>query len=314
MKKFARLLAVALVAITACATLGFTASANSKLAYGAATVNASLLNIRSGPGFEHNVDFTIGDTTIVVILDNSNPEWYYVNYEGKIGYAKSEYFIDVLKAENFSATGEVTGSDVRLRAKPDTSSNVLTTYNSGATLAVIGINNGWYKVKDGGLTGYIRSDFMTIKSSYNPYAASAASTSGSANNGTPVPAPSKTGNELVDFALQYVGYNYKYGGMSPSTGFDCSGLVSYVYKNFGVTLTRSSAGQYKNDGTKISKDELAPGDLLFFGTGSGINHVGIYMGDDEFVHASGERVGVVISRLDSTYYINHYKGAKRIDF
>jgi len=304
MKITRRLLAAVLAVITICSMMTIGASASPNLAYGAATVDASLLNIRHGPGFEYDVDFTIGDKTIVVILDKSNPDWYYINYEGKIGYAKSEYFVDVLKAENFSAIGEVLGTDVRLRAKPDTSSNVLTTYTIGDKLAVIGINNGWYKVKDGNFTGYLRSDFMSIVSAYNP--------ANTTKDGAP--APSKTGNELVDFALQYVGYNYKYGGMSPSTGFDCSGFASYVFKNFGVTLTRNSAGQYKNDGTKISKDELAPGDLLFFGSGKSVNHVGIYMGNDEFVHASGERVGVVISRIDSTYYINHYIGAKRISF
>lgn len=304
MKLTRRLLAAVLAVITICSMMTIGASAAPALAYGAATVDASMLNIRHGPGFEYDVDFTIGDKTIVVILDNSNPEWYLVNYEGKVGYAKSEYFVDVLKAENFSAIGEVLGTDVRLRAKPDTSSNVLTTYTLGDKLAVIGINNGWYKVKDGSFTGYLRSDFMNIVDAYNP--------ANTTKDGAP--APSKTGNELVDFALQYVGYNYKYGGMSPSTGFDCSGFASYVFKQFGVTLTRNSAGQYKNDGTKISKDDLTPGDLLFFGSGKNVNHVGIYMGNDEFVHASGERVGVVISRIDSTYYINHYIGAKRISF
>jgi len=299
---------VILILSTACATLAVSAGASGSIAYGAATVNATLLNIRSGPGFDYKVDFTIGNETIVVILDNSNPEWYYINYEGKIGYAKSEYFVDVLRAENFSATGEVTATDVRMRAKPDTSSEVITTYSAGTKLAVIGINNGWYKIKDGGKTGYMRSDFMNIVSGYNP-SANSNNKSGSSN----APAPSPTGNELVDYALQFVGYSYRYGGMSPVTGFDCSGFVSYVYKEFGVTLTRNSAGQYKNDGVSVSKDELAPGDLVFFGSSSGnVNHVGLYMGDNEFVHASGERVGVVISRLDSTHYTNRYIGAKRI--
>jgi cell wall-associated NlpC family hydrolase len=293
-----------LIVCTLGATLAVSASAADKLAYGAATVDATLLNIRSGPSTDTDILFTIGDKTIVVILEKTNSEWFYINFEGKIGYAKSEFFTEILKAENFSATGEVTGTDVRMRKKPDTSSNVLTTFNTGDTLAVIGINNGWFKVKDGGKTGYIRSDFLSVISGYNPTKA----TKGGS------PAPSKTGNELVDYALGYVGYEYQYGGMSPKTGFDCSGFASYVFKNFGVTLTRNSAGQYKNDGTKVSKDELAPGDLLFFGSGKSVGHVGIYMGDNEFVHASGERVGVVVSRLDSTYYINHYIGAKRISF
>jgi uncharacterized protein YgiM (DUF1202 family) len=303
-KIFKRLLAITLAVSFVLGAAAFTVSAEQGvIAYGAATVDASLLNIRSGPGMDYDIVSTIGDKAIVVILERTNDEWFYINYEGNVGYSKAEYFTDILVAENFSATGEVTATDVLLRSGPSTDKKVLGIYNTGAQLAVIGINNGWYKVKSDGVTGYMRSDYMKIISGYNPTRA----TSGA-------PAPSPTGNALVDYALQYVGYEYQYGGTSPKTGFDCSGFASYVFKHFDVKLTRNSAGQYKNDGVKISKDELAPGDLLFFGSGKSVNHVGIYMGDGEFVHASGERVGVVISRIDSTYYINHYIGAKRISF
>ncbi|MDR2421091.1 MAG: C40 family peptidase [Oscillospiraceae bacterium] len=301
MKRLGRWLA----ALTVAGAVALPVSAEAgAIAYGAATVDASMLNLRSGPGMDYDIISTIGDKTIIVILERTNDEWYYINYDGKTGYAKSEFLTDILTAENFSATGEVTATDVLMRSGPSTDKKVLGVYNTGEQLAVIGINNGWYKVKSNGSTGYMRSDYMKIVSGYNP-----------ARTSSGAPAPSPTGNALVDFALQYVGYDYQYGGSSPKSGFDCSGFTSYVFKNFGVTLTRNSAGQYKNDGVKLSKDELAPGDLLFFGSGGkSVNHVGIYMGDGEFVHASGERVGVVVSRIDSTYYINHYIGAKRVSF
>lgn len=301
-------MAVLLVAVTMVCGMGFTASADNRLAYGAATVDATLLNIRSGPGQNYETIATIGNSAIIVIVERTSPEWYYINYNGTKGYVSTEYLKDVLTKENFSATGIVTGDDVFIRTGPSTSDNTITTYSSGKTMSVIGINEGWYKVKVDGHVGYLRSDFMEITGGYS-------SNGGSVSVGSNV-APSQTGNELVDFALQYVGYNYKYGGMSPSTGFDCSGFVSYVFNNFGVKLTRNSSGQYKNDGVKISKDELAPGDLVFFSNSStsGVGHVGIYMGDNEFVHSSTSNVGVVVSRIDSTYYIRHWIGAKRISF
>jgi len=313
MKKLQKSLALLLVIITLACGMGLTASANNNLAYGAATVTATTLNIRSGPGQNYDTISTIGNSAIVVILERTNSEWYYINYSGKKGYVSTEFLKDILAAENFSATGTISGDCVFIRTGPSTSDTTITTYNTGKTMSVIGINNGWYKVKVDGHTGYVRSDFMEITGGY-----SSTSSSGSSSNSSTraTVAPSQTGNELVDFALQYLGYNYKYGGKSPSTGFDCSGFVSYVYSNFGVKLTRSSAGQYKNDGTSVSKDELAPGDLLFFSNSStnGVGHVGIYMGDSEFVHSSSSNVGVIVSRIDSTYYTRNWIGAKRISF
>ncbi|MDR0838945.1 MAG: C40 family peptidase [Oscillospiraceae bacterium] len=318
MKKLIKLLGtIAIVAVLAATALGASASAGST-AYGAATVDASLLNIRGGPGLSYEIVTTIGDNSIVVILERVNSEWYYINYNGTVGYAKTEYFKDVLSAENFSATGTVSAEAVLMRTSPTTDSRVLHTFDTNASLAVIGINDGWYKVKYDGDTGYIRSDLMKITAGYSSAAAASAKSSSAtaATRSGGAPAPSSTGNALVDFALGYVGYNYVYGGSSPKTGFDCSGFSSYVFKNFGVTLTRNSAGQYKNDGVSVSKSELAPGDLLFFSSngGASVTHVGIYMGDNEFVHASGSKVGVIVSRTDSTYYINHWVGAKRISF
>lgn len=306
MKKLRRVMAVLLVVVTMACGMGFTATAENKLVYGAATVDATSLNIRSGPGLNYDTIATIGSSAIIVILERTSSEWYYINYNGIKGYVSTEYLKDVLTRENFSATGVVNGDDVFIRTGPSTGDSTITTYSTGTTMSVIGINEGWYKVKVDGHTGYMRSDFMEITGGY---------ATGSGSN-SKAAAASQTGNELVDFALQYLGYSYKYGGKSPSTGFDCSGFVSYVFSNFGVTLTRNSAGQYKNDGTKISKDELAPGDLVFFSNSStsGVGHVGIYMGDNEFVHSSSSNVGVVVSRMDSTYYIRNWIGAKRISF
>lgn len=105
-----------------------------------------------------------------------------------------------------------------------------------------------------------------------------------------------TGQEVADFAQQYVGYNYVWGGMSPETGFDCSGLVYYVYKQFGYELNRTASAQ-AGDGSHVENDALEPGDVLCFYKGGGIGHSGIYVGDGNYVHAQDSATGVIVSPL-----------------
>lgn len=105
-----------------------------------------------------------------------------------------------------------------------------------------------------------------------------------------------TGQEVAAFAQQYVGYNYVWGGKSPETGFDCSGLVYYVYQQFGYELNRTAAAQ-AGDGTHVDASELEPGDVLCFYKGSTIGHAGIYVGDGNYVHAQDSATGVVVSPL-----------------
>ena len=105
-----------------------------------------------------------------------------------------------------------------------------------------------------------------------------------------------TGQEVAEFATQYVGYNYVWGGKSPETGFDCSGLVYYVYQQFGYELNRTAAEQAGN-GSHVEADALEPGDVLCFYKGGTIGHSGIYIGDGNYVHAQDSATGVVISPL-----------------
>ena len=121
------------------------------------------------------------------------------------------------------------------------------------------------------------------------------------------------GEDVAEFALNYVGCRYVSGGRGPRS-FDCSGLVYYVYQNFGYTLNPSGRNQWSLISGTIKRGDLLPGDVLFFsrnGRSSGIFHVGIYIGDGEFVHAANPRKGVIVSGLDEEWYANRYLGAKR---
>ena len=126
----------------------------------------------------------------------------------------------------------------------------------------------------------------------------------------PVPIASP-GAGVADLAEQYVGSPYRWGGMSP-TGFDCTGFVMWVYGQFGIGLPHNEAGQLAS-GAAVSAYDLQPGDVLAFANTyrRGLSHVGIYVGNGQFVHAADERHGVIISQLWDSYWGPRFVGASR---
>lgn len=118
---------------------------------------------------------------------------------------------------------------------------------------------------------------------------------------------------VLDEAFALLGSRYRLGGSNPEVGIDCSQFVRRAFATIGISLPQSSAGQI-GVGKVVERDELEPGDLVFFKNTykRGISHVGIYVGDNEFVHASNRKRGVVVSRLDTPYYKKHWAGARRV--
>lgn len=308
---------ILLLTLTVISSVLYIEAAADSIAYGAATVEASSLNIRANPDTSGSIIATVRHDEIVVILEKTSSDWYRINYHGSEGYVASLYLTNELTAENFNATGKLAGNDVLFRSTPSTSGNLLGSCDSGTIVKIMGINNGWYKVKFSGDTGYIRSDFITIIPDEPSNAApSVAGATDTPDSNTPRLSDEQLSlrQQLINHALQYVGYGYVYGGSSPSVGFDCSGLVNYVFRQFGYEITRTATSQYAQNGTGIKKSELIPGDLVFFSSNGGYSttHVGIYIGDNQFVHASSPKIGVVVSDLDSDYYTKVWYGAKRI--
>jgi len=119
--------------------------------------------------------------------------------------------------------------------------------------------------------------------------------------------------EAALLAQNYLGVKYRWGGNSPDTGFDCSGLVNFVMeKSLGLRLPRSAA-QIAEMGVKVDRDALQPGDLVFFNTlGRRYSHVGIYMGDDRFVHSPSSGGVVRIESMSLAYWAKRYNGARRL--
>jgi len=325
MKTAKKLIVTLLIIVTIASMLPIYASASGTIAWGAANVNGSSVRIRSGPGLDHSVLTHANRGDIVVIIERTNDEWHKINFHGTIGYMNVSFLERIREAANFNKSGAITGSVVNMRARPNTTSSVLVSHRAGTVMSIIGINNGWYKVEHGNHTGYIRSDLMAIVSRTEAAATlTATAAAATAASATPVstqvtptgPAPDPNrslGQQIADYAVSYVGHNYVWGGSSPSTGFDCSGLVTYVLRQFGIRVTRSASGQYRDNGTHIDRSELVPGDLVFFSTnGHSVTHVGIYIGDGRFVHASGTNVGVVITSLNNANRVRTWFGAKRV--
>lgn len=193
-----------------------------------------------------------------------------------------------------SRSGYINGNNVRFRSAPSTSSTIISELYFGNNVTITGYSGDWTAITYNGESGFVYSSYVK-EGEYKH-----TSTGGTA-----------TGREIADFALQFVGYNYSWGGKDPSTGFDCSGLMYYVYSQFGYTLNRVASDQARN-GVHVDPSDLQPGDLLcFYSSGSYIGHVGMYIGDNQFVHASTSTTGVIISEL-SGYYTSRGYEARRI--
>ena len=127
------------------------------------------------------------------------------------------------------------------------------------------------------------------------------------------PADPAKANAVLMRAISLVGTPYRYGGNTPEGGFDCSGLVNYVYRDMlDLRLPRTSRELAAVQGPRIAPERLAGGDLVFFGSGGAVSHVGIYVGEGRFVHAPSSGGTVRLDRLDGSWWRDHYSGARRL--
>ena len=130
---------------------------------------------------------------------------------------------------------------------------------------------------------------------------------------TVAPADPAAANAVLMRAISLVGTPYRFGGNTPEGGFDCSGLVNYVYRDMlDLRLPRTSRELAAIQGPRLAPGRLAPADLVFFGSGGGVSHVGIYVGEGRFVHAPSSGGTVRLDRLDGPYWRDHYSGARRV--
>lgn len=287
---------------------------------GTVTTAGSSLRVRAEANTAGTVLGKLANGTQVEVLAALEDGWYQIAYAETSGYVSGKYLTVAeqapaaapqeqpsgaaapvalaaeLPAEDADQAAEeksyvrVVAGPLNVRSGPGTDFDKTGRLSTGRVVEVLEQTDGWYKTE----LGYISAEYVTEADAAQAQA-------------------SGQGQEIVDYALQFVGCRYVYGGSSPS-GFDCSGFTSYVYKHFGYSLNRSASNQLDN-GVAVSMDELQPGDLVMFrksGSSKRASHVGLYIGDGQFVHASTTRVGVIVSGLHEAYYTSGFVGARRI--
>ncbi|WP_337955298.1 C40 family peptidase [Pseudomonas sp.] len=123
-------------------------------------------------------------------------------------------------------------------------------------------------------------------------------------------------DSILNRGQQLLGTPYRYGGTSTKTGFDCSGFIGYLFhEEAGIKLPRTTREMVQLNAPRVTRGELQPGDIIFFSTrgrGGRVNHAGIYIGDQQFIHSASRRSGVRVDRLDQGYWSTRYLQAKRV--
>ena len=266
---------------------------------GIAVVAEGNLNVREQPGTESSLVGKMPKHAACEVL-SAEGEWSYIRSGEVTGYVKSEFLVTgseaAALAEEIKATvAKVTTTTLYVREEPNTECSIITAMPMGEELEVIEQLDGWVKVNVDADEGYVSADYVEVVTELPT-----AMTMTEVRYGQGV---SDVRVDLVQYACQFVGNPYVWGGTSLTNGADCSGFVLSVFANYGVSLPHSSVSQ-SGCGTEISSSEAQPGDLFFYGNGSRINHVAIYIGNGQVVHASSPRTGIKIS---GAYYRNPVK-------
>lgn len=297
-------------------------------------VTGTVVNFRKEPDLSAKVLLKLQKGTKVTVID-SRGDWYHVVYNDAYGWMHSDW-LDV--SEKGIATGIVTGTVVNVRSRPTTSSAVIAKYRKNTKVEIFEKSGNWYRVSIGeDRYGWMSADWVKETVSRGSQAdrtvadnkdgnadkAGDAQQTGDVPPGTEEPADGDAAQSedkvdrqaLVEYAKTLLGVKYVYGGETPK-GFDCSGFVRYVFKHFGISLERTCRDQARG-GKPVKKSELKPGDLVFFDTYdkngklNDISHVGIYIGDGKFIHASTDlHMKIAIESLSSSYYSKRYMCAR----
>ena len=283
---------VVLSSLAALLLAGFAVATEGAIAIGVGATTGSSLRLRAEANTTSDVVTTLDKGVAVAILDDSNKDWFRISYNGKSGFVSADYLV-VDQDNVFTTFGRVNANSVPVRAAASNEGELLSSVNADTIVTINGFVDGWYDVTcKYGTEGYIRSDYVDLTNS-----------------------DGSLGSALVEQARKYVGTPYRYGGAAPG-GFDCSGFTMFLYGQQGIALPHSATAQWQSGiGTKIwGMDFLKPGDLVFFNDparnkGRACSHVGLYIGNRQFIHAASSRSGgVIVSSLNEDYYNRYYVG------
>ncbi|MEG0388488.1 MAG: NlpC/P60 family protein, partial [Niameybacter sp.] len=194
--------------------------------------------------------------------------------------------------------------EATVRREPNPESDIVNFIAKDVPVFVTERIDNWYHIQIEGIDGYIYKEQLNEETlNLIPYIKT------KEEEEVKVKAEDYLGEEVISYAKQFLGNPYVYGGNSLTRGADCSGFVQQVYKNFDIDLQRSSRSQFSSNGVKVSKSDLLPGDLVFYGFNGNIDHVAIYVGNGSIIHASTPKTGITMGELN---YGKPIIGIKRV--
>ena len=271
--------------------------------------STTTLNIRKKGSINAKIVGKMKKGNIATVLKKGS-EWSKVRSGNVTGYVKNQYLVfgDEIKnfaKQNVKKVAKVQTETLRVRKKASTDSKIVTLVSEDDKLKVKTQTDDWAKVKVDGQTGYVSKDYAKVTYSFGKaksmkqiqaeQAAKKASVSISSSGS------SATGSRIASYAQQFVGNPYRYGGNSLTGGIDCSGFTQQIMAKFGYSISRTSSSQ-SGDGRAVSTSNLRVGDLVFYGDGGSIDHVALYIGGGQVVHASNSapypRGGIKISNVN----------------
>lgn len=247
------------------------------------------LNVREEPSLDGAVLGKLPMNAGCEILETLDG-WYKVSSGAVEGYVSAEFLLtgdeaNKRAAEAVSKVATVNADKLMVREEPNTDCAILNRVAQDEDLEVEAVLDGWVQVNVASTTGYVCADYVTV---HDALPKGVTLEQLSEENGD-----SAESVNVVEYAKQFLGNPYVWGGTSLTNGCDCSGFTMRIFEHFGYSLNRTSGAQSSN-GTRVSLSEIQPGDLLFYSYGGSIGHVAIYIGGGQIIHASTEKTGICI--------------------
>lgn len=261
---------------------------------GIANVGEGNLNVRQEPTTASKLVGKMPHNAACEVLDIDG-EWAHILSGEVDGYVNTEYLITgpdaKLLADDLVRTVAVAEVNyLNVRSEPNTNSKIYTKILKGTELDYIETIEDWVKIDLDGEEAYVSAEYVTVKDNLRTALTMTELLYGEGVSDVRV--------DIVEYAKQFLGNPYVWGGTSLTKGADCSGFVLSIFKKYGVTLSHHS-GTQANEGTKIKESELKPADLIFYTDSNGkINHVAMYIGNGEVIHASSPKTGIKISKYN----------------
>lgn len=253
------------------------------------------LNVRETPGESGKIVGKMPKHAACEILSVAEG-WAQITSGEVEGYVSMDYLLTgmdaKMKANEVASLVVVVNAEdgLRIRTAPSTDSECVTVVLEGTELEYVETVDGWHKVMVDNDEAYVSAEYADVQETLETAVTLTELLYGQGVSDVRV--------DMVEYAKQFLGNPYVWGGTSLTNGTDCSGFTQSIYKKYGITISRTSGSQ-ANDGTKISMDQAKPGDLIFYSNASGnINHVAMYIGGGQVIHASSPKSGIKISKYN----------------